>query len=400
MNADIPVSAAAQWEGGAIDCDMHPTVVGGIDAVAPYLSTNQRARLEFLGVGGGYPPGIYIPGRFQHFLGNVVRRPDAIPPNGGPAGSDVQFAREHLLDRCGIDAAILLSVDCGTRIESWTYPDEAAWYVSALNDLLRHTWLEADSRFHLAITVSPLDPALAAKEIVRHGDAPGVVAVHLPMLNIPFGQRYYHPIYAAAAELGLPIMAHPGASYDFVGCAQFAGGMPTTQTERSCLFSQLAQANLNSMIFEGVFELFPQLKMVFAEYGWTWVASHMWRMDTLWKSARRAHPWVKKFPTEYVRERVRFTTQPALECPNPTYLRQTIEMMFGSETLLFSTDYPHWDSDEPTAVLKGLESSVRQRIMRDSAIDFFGSRLRLPGRVGVDSAEVKHASTLSTQGGR
>jgi uncharacterized protein len=64
-------------------------------------------------------------------------------------------------------------------------------------------------------------------------------------------------------------------------------------------------------------------------------------------------PWLKRLPSEYVRDHVRLTTQP-LERPARTKdLRSVIELL-DSELLLFATDYPHWDFDNPQFIpLKG-----------------------------------------------
>jgi predicted TIM-barrel fold metal-dependent hydrolase len=331
-----------------------------------------RDRLEWLGA--GHEAGA-LPGRSHIFVASGTK-PDASPPGGGAPASDVEFMKTDLFDRQGIEAGVLIPLQPVT-VGGWTYPDEAAWFVSAWNELMRDRWLSADRRFHLSMVVSPLDPALAAKEIKRFGETPGVVGILLPILNIPFGQRHYYPIFEAAQEAGLPIIQHTSGGFDYVGVTQFAGGLPTHFAERYSLFHQIGQTHLTTMIFEGVFERFPGLKVVFVEYGWTWLAPLLWRMDATWKSARRHHPWMKKSPTEYVLDHVRLTTEPALECPNPEWLRQTIEMMHGDKVLMFSTDYPHWDSEEPTTVLKGVPDAAKRAILRDNAVDFYGKRLRL-----------------------
>jgi predicted TIM-barrel fold metal-dependent hydrolase len=129
------------------------------------------------------------------------------------------------------------------------------------------------------------------------------------------------------------------------------------------------------MIFEGTFERYPRLKVVFAEYGFAWVPSLLWRMDQTWQSARRAVPWVKRPPSEYVADHVRFTTEPVIEFATPEYRNLTLHGMAAERTLLFSSDYPHWDCDDPSLVLKGVSSELRERIFRQNAAETFGGRL-------------------------
>jgi len=76
---------------------------------------------------------------------------------------------------------------------------------------------------------------------------------------------------------------------------------------------------------------------------------------------------------------VRFTTEPALECP-AEWLDDAIAMANGSQTLMYSSDYPHWDSEEPWVAFKHIDDGLRRKIFRDNALDFLGERLRLVGR--------------------
>jgi predicted TIM-barrel fold metal-dependent hydrolase len=107
-----------------------------------------------------------------------------------------------------------------------------------------------------------------------------------------------------------------------------------------------------------------------AEFGFTWVLPFMWRMDDTWKMARPETPWVKKAPSEYVRERIKFTTQPIDEPANPKHLLTLIDML-GPEVLMFSTDYPHFDTDDPDQVLKGMDAATRERIFYDNPHAFW-----------------------------
>ena len=58
------------------------------------------------------------------------------------------------------------------------------------------------------------------------------------------------------------------------------------------------QEHLASMVFEGLFERYPTLKVVFVEGGYTWLIPFLWRMDADWKALGREVPWVKKAPSE------------------------------------------------------------------------------------------------------
>jgi predicted TIM-barrel fold metal-dependent hydrolase len=328
------------------------------------------------------------PGRGPHFVGDAnatASRADAIPPSGGPPCSDPAFVGTDLLDKNNIDVAILLPVQ-PAKTDRWTDPDEAAAVCAAYNRYMVDHWLSADSRFRLGMVVSGLDPDKAAHEIQAFGNTPGVVGVWLPVNNTLFGSRYYHPIYKAAQDLGLPIVMHPtGTEGDYIGGPQFAGGATSSRAGKYSLGSELAMSNLVSLIFQGTFEQFPELKVTVTEFGWSWVPSLLWRMDETWKSARVLHPWMRRSPTEYVLDHVRFTTQPVIEIPK-SHVPEFLEMVHASEILLFASDYPHWDSDEPRSVFKTVAAPVRERIFYRNALEWFGERLNFP-REGLSKRE-------------
>jgi predicted TIM-barrel fold metal-dependent hydrolase len=222
------------------------------------------------------------------------------------------------------------------------------------------------------MVVAAHDPRAAAAEIRRIGHLPNVVAVFMPLLNILMGQRHYYPIYEAAESLGLPILIHPtGTEGGFPTAVAFAGGTPSTYIERHTNFPEIGMSSINSMIFEGVFYRFPGLKLLAAEFGFSWLPHFLWRMDQNWHQFRKEVPWVKVKPSETVLNHVRFTSQPMEEPAKPEYLAVILEMIHADRTLVFSTDYPHWDNDFPNLTLPGIPAALRQRIFFQNAADLF-----------------------------
>ena len=62
-------------------------------------------------------------------------------------------------------------------------------------------------------------------------------------------------------------------------------------------------------------------------------------MDHDWKRLKAEVPNLRKAPSEYVTERVRFTTQPTEETETPSQVATIMELMHAERTLLFSSDY-------------------------------------------------------------
>jgi len=343
-----------------IDTDVHPVVAGGYSDLFPYMPKAWREKLAALGrtdLAGA------VAGRLQQPSNGAM--PDAIPPGGGKPGSDPDFLKKDLLDRYDIEYGLAIAVEIARTAGAMTNPDQAAVVISALNDYFLERW--ADKRLRYALGVAPLDPELAVKEIHRHGKNPLVAAVYLPILNIRLGKRHYYPIYEAALEYGLPITTHPGAGENaFAGSAEFAVGIQEYYIERYSEWSQIPWSCTTSLIFSGTFDRYPDLRILYTEWGFSWAMPLMWRMDKAWREVRFEVPWVKKWPSEYVREHIRFSTQPIDEPHDPKHLDWLIENYFA-DTLMFATDYPHWDSDFPDKVLKTLSEETRQKVFYDNA---------------------------------
>jgi predicted TIM-barrel fold metal-dependent hydrolase len=190
------------------------------------------------------------------------------------------------------------------------------------------------------------------------------------------GQRRYYPIYEAAAEMRLPVTIHPNSSEGiFATSPSLAGGAPTYYVEWHTALSQVFQANVISLVCSGVFERFPALKVVITEGGFAWLPDVLWRLDKNVKGLRDEVPWIRRLPSEYVFEHVRFTSQPLPEPRRREHLHALCDMARADTTLMFSSDYPHWDFDDPTSALKGLPADIRQRVRVDNAKETYGDRL-------------------------
>jgi predicted TIM-barrel fold metal-dependent hydrolase len=371
-----PETVAEEPRLALIDCDVHPNLPNGISDLMPYLTASWQQRLGVLQDkewAKDLPSSQFsLPHNvlYQNTAG-AMRRDTT---EGGMPGGDPKFVAGHLLDACGIDRAILLGGSI-LGLGALPDPDAAAVLARAHNDWLTDFWLEQDYRYRGSIVVAPQDPAQAVEEIARVGDRAQMVQVLLPMTNILMGERHYYPIYAAAAERGLPIAVHLNTVDGiFPKGPPMAGGVPTYYVEWHTGLTQVFQASFISLLCHGVFERFPGLRVVFAETGFAWALDVLWRLDRNWKSLRDEIPWVRRLPSEYAFDHVRFTTQPFVETKRE-YIEFVCEALHAERTLLFSSDYPHWDFDDPKRALRLLPDAIRQNVFADSAIELYGERL-------------------------
>ena len=240
----------------------------------------------------------------------------------------------------------------------------------AINDYQIAEWLELEPRLRASIVVSYEDADLAAAEIHRLGDHDGFVQVLLAArTQEPLGRRKYWKMYEAALAYDLPIGIHFGG---LGGTAITAAGWPSYYIEDHCGMPQTFQAQIASLICEGVFEYFPALRIVIIEGGFAWMPSLAWRLDQSWKRLRAEVPYLNYAPSEYIQKHFWLTTQPMEEPRQRHHLEQVIEQMNGAQRLMFATDYPHWDFDAPDRALPAtLPLEIRRKIMAENARQFY-----------------------------
>ncbi|WOV91132.1 MAG: amidohydrolase family protein [Candidatus Zeuxoniibacter abyssi] len=326
-----------------VDCDVHNNW-NSADVLLPYLKGWWRdfyLRGERTGPAGSFPHG-----HRAWFHPEDFKRQDVRPQT---EEDNYLIMKEKHLDVNGIDVAILTG-DEPLEASTLGNPHLAAALVSAYNDWQIAEWLAKDERFYGSIIIAPQDPKLAAEEIHRLGSHPRMVQVISSHgSTMPYGDPYYHPIYEACNEVGLPFAIHLGGNGG-INTQPIANGSPRYMVEAHTLLFQPAQTHLVSMIMNGVFEKYPDLIFVVIECGVSWVTPLLWRWDSNYKALRKETPWIKRTPSEYFQSNVRFSSQPLENPANKEHLWSTLEAMNAKETLMFASDYPHWDQDEISAL--------------------------------------------------
>jgi predicted TIM-barrel fold metal-dependent hydrolase len=339
---------------GAIDCDMHP-VVPDLKALVPFLPPNWRESVESRGIPGfetnSYPP-----------KAPISARPDWREENGKPTSSLDVFRRE-VLDRWQLRHAI---GNCIYGVHMVLSEDMAVALASAVNDWMVAAWLDKEPRMRASIVVPWQNPERAADEIDRVAADRRFVQVLMPaMAEAPFGRRHYWPIYAAAERHGLPIGIHAGSAYRFPVTPV---GWPSYYVEDYAAQSMAFQAQLGSLICEGTFSKFPNLRVVLIESGVSWYTPFLWRLTKFWRGTRSEIPWVDRPPIEIAREHVRLTAQP-LDAPDDAALvARIVDQLQSDELLLFASDFPHWQYDDDQILPPGLAALPIEKMAVDNPL--------------------------------
>jgi hypothetical protein len=247
--------------------------------------------------------------------------------------------------------------------------DMSAAFCKATNDWLAKEWLNRDPRLRASIVIPAESPDLAAEEIERvASDKRFVQVLMLAMGERPLGRRSYWPIYRAAERHQLPIGIHAGSNYRQ---APTSIGWPSYYLEDYVVQSQAFAAQLLSLVTEGVFVKFPELKVVMMESGVTWLPGLIWRADKTWRAVRFEVPWLQQAPGEVIRNHVRFTIQPFDAPPRREQLERVLEQLGSDDMLLFATDYPHWHFDGDDAVPEGLPDALVRKILFDNPLETY-----------------------------
>jgi len=356
---------STQSQLGFVDCDVHPytKTPADLDAFLPERwrkhrqSIGSRARSPFLAA-PNYP-------RMSPGTGMRI---DAWPKDGGHPGSDLGTMREQLLDAFGIAYGMMMPL-LGRGGDERNL-DFAAAMCTAANDWEAATWCDPEPRLKAAIQITTEWTEAAIKEIeLRAGDRRFTHVMIPPRGLEPLGRRRYWKILEACAANGYPIALHLGGTS---GHASTGGGWPSFYHEEHPSYPQSKEALLTSLVVEGVFEHIPNLRVVLVEGGFAWMPSLCWRLDKHYRRLRDEVPHLKKLPSEYVRSNVWVTTQPIEEPERPEDLLATCEWI-GWDRIMFSTDYPHWDQDDPRYAFKvKVPEKEKQMLFRDNALAFYG----------------------------
>ncbi len=362
--AQIATNSAARsgQPTGIIDCDVHHQY-DKPETIFPYLP---RHYVEYIKDFGPMMPGI----GYTNMPGSGARHDLWIDKEVNPATQPAVCIEKHL-NVYDIGIGVLT----GGPYAAAVHPDAdyAAAICRAFNDWTLDKWTSQDSRLRASIHIAPQDPALAVAEIERLGPRPEFVQVLMPAgARMPYGNRFYHPIYEACERHGLPVCVHFGAEGAGISAPPTAAGYPSYYLEMRMARPQIAMAHLTSLICEGVFEKYPNFRFLFIEHDVFWVPGLLWHMDGDWKSLRDYTPWVKKLPSEYVRTNVRFGSQPLPNTPSKKDLDIFLDWMHADEVMVFASDYPHWDWDEPSTFLAGHDPVLRQKVMVENARALYG----------------------------
>jgi len=158
----------------------------------------------------------------------------------------------------------------------------------------------------------------------------------------------YDPIWAVMEEAGVPISLHIGsgnklpAAYANTGVERVLDGgkainVETTSPKDVPVLHHSIERWLTCMIYDGVLERFPNLKIGLIELGANWIPACLFHLDIGAKELGKFDPSLKKLslkPSEYMLRQVRATP---MHFEDAGWILRNV----GKDMLMFNTDYPH-----------------------------------------------------------
>jgi len=274
------------------------------------------------------------------------------------------------LDKGGVEATILYP----TLGLFMSFIKDREWAVAlcrAYNSFLHEQFVKVSPRLKAVALLPVQDPDAAALELRRSVKELGFVGAMLaadgPHL---LGDARFTPIYAEADRLGVMLGIHASGSHlGGAGVDLF----PRFIQAHTCShpFGQMRQ--LTSVVFEGVPERFPGLRLAFLEAGCGWAPYWMERMDDEFDKRGRAEaPVLRKKPSEYVRSGSIYFSCEADEWLLPQALK-----LVGENQIVYASDFPHWDNSYPGSIdeirARGdITETQKRKILADNCRRLYG----------------------------
>jgi hypothetical protein len=333
-----------------IDADAH--INEPIDALGEYLDPvhrNHRPQLikDTKGLSRILMDGkLYPETRLRQ---SHVKKVEGTQLGGTQRGASDARARLDDMDLDGIDIQVMYG-SLGLATSTIQDVDFAIAMARACNDFYADFCAPNRDRLKCMATLPIQDIPAAVEELRRAVVDKGHVGATLPPNHqgTDLASGYFHPIFEAAAALGVPVSIHwgNGSHLHSAGGERFdthfmlhAVGHPVEQ--------MIALANI---VCGGVVDDFPDLKVAFLEAGCGWAAYWLERLDEHFERRSREMPRLTKEPSAYFADGNLFLSSEPDERLVPVVAGQV-----GPDAIFYASDYPHTDSKFPHSVKCVLE---------------------------------------------
>jgi len=274
------------------------------------------------------------------------------------------------MDEQGVDVQILYPT-VGGQLLGREFRDTAllAACCRAYNEWSAEYCAASPERLRWAAMLPLQDVARAIEEAERAADrgAAGFYVRPNPVAGRNLYHADYDPLWARVEQLGKPLCIHDSGSPHL---PSYGERMDTHTTGHILAHPFEAMAAMMSLIWYGVFERFPRLRVVHVEADAGWVPYLLQRMEQHWEfSGNAEHPGLAMPPTEYFHRNV------LVACRGDERTLASVVELAGDDNVVFNTDYPHPDGTWPWGMERLGEQPIgeasKRKILWDNAARAF-----------------------------
>lgn len=293
---------------------------------------------------------------------------------------DLDEERLGSMDDAAIDVAVLSLVSPGVQVFD---RDTAVGLAASTNDELAEAVRQHPERLAGLASFAPQDPVAAVREIERAITKLGLhgLVVNSHTEGLYLDDPRFWPILEAAAALDAPIYIHPRnpptafrqaftSSAPAVGAHPAVTGVGGRHKLTEVMWGFHAETSLHAarLIVSGVFDRFPNLKIVLGHLG-EGLPFLLFRMD--W-AARLGYALQRK-PSEYFQDHFWVTTSGLFESPVAQHALQHCHASLGADRILFAADHPFAQAPEVTRALSAaaLPDADLEKIAWRNAVELF-----------------------------
>jgi predicted TIM-barrel fold metal-dependent hydrolase len=308
-------------------------------------------------------------------LAEIQRDPERTYLSEAPFGSMDPKERLELLDAEGIDAVVLYTTVGLLWEAELDDPELSQAYTRAYNRWICEFCADSP-RLVPTAHLSLSDPKAAAEELARAYDEGARGAYVCPFTHDarPLGHPDNDPVFDMAQQLGIPFAIHPTFEPQWTKGSRMGAWENVRQLRllASVTASDGVRHQFTTLFDYGVFDRFPQLKVLVLESGGGWIGYWLDRIDAVY-----SHTFIgsrvplERKPSDYFRERV------WISCDPDERTIPALAERYGADRFLWASDFPH--ADHTPAYLEDLaglaaafpDDGARRRFLGDNARELF-----------------------------
>jgi predicted TIM-barrel fold metal-dependent hydrolase len=373
---------------GAIDADGH--ILETPDAWEKYIDPQYQEQamrvtvgpdgLEVLEIAGR--PAKYIkPGQLAAF-GGMGKTPEEVEPhpdrtyvNMAPFGSMDAQQRLQRMDAEGLDKAIVYP-SLGLIWETEDLGDLGlqAAYARAYNRWVADFCRDSSGRLIPIAHISFGDPQEAASELERavKDGCRGAFVVPFTPTNKSHANPDYDPFWAKAQELDVPVGIHPSGEPPAKRVHQRFRDMQKWALWHFNVHGGQGPLQAFTALFQyGLFDRFPQVKVIVLESGAGWAGYLLNRMDAVYDSPLGESVPLKEKPSYYFHRQCWISGD-----PDEKAFGNVVDFV-GNDKFFWASDFPHFDHpdnymDELLELVEPMGDETRRKVIGDNVAQVYG----------------------------